>query len=115
MPHYTDNTDLDKITKSISKKLDNDENAIVAMNLVNQLAGHLQTGNNDPVSQWLVALNENLENSGGASKVKGGGNKFDNLIEIYPSGKKGKGSEDRLILMVEANVVQVIKAAKSSH
>ena len=112
---YTNKTDETTIKKQISKKLEKEDNAIAAMGVVSNLAALLdpKNNNNDPINQWLSALNNpdhGLQNSGKAAKVQN-----TTFIEIYPSGTKGKGGSDRLLLSVTNDTVEITKAAKSKH
>jgi hypothetical protein len=107
MPHYEDKTDGEKIEKEIVNNLKNEDKARDVVKLIANLCTTTDI-KPDPMSQWLKLINEN-----GFWAKKWSSS--EDLIEIYPSGTKGIGKDDRLKFQVGKTQVKVVQAYESEH
>ncbi|AFE07199.1 hypothetical protein COCOR_06889 [Corallococcus coralloides DSM 2259] len=107
MPCYTNVTDEKKISEEINAQLQEQEKAMEVLQLISNLCWETEISN-DPMSQWLGLLSQHVPK---VQKWK----TSEDLIEIYPSGTRGKGRSDRLLFQVGATQVAVVSAFESKH
>ncbi len=108
MCKYQNKTDKEAIGKKIAK-LDQPDNATAVMDIIDQICRDEEV-KPDRVSQWL-----NLLRSHGVEVGIVGGKHAFPLIEIYPSGTKGAGKEDRMFLEIRDTDVEVTGAGLGRH
>ncbi|MGZ2748754.1 hypothetical protein [Burkholderia stagnalis] len=112
---YENKTDEKKITDEIDRNLENKKAAKAVVSLIQTLCAETEIAK-DSMNRWLGILRQHVPR---AEKWQTN----EDVIEIYPSGTKGYGASDRMLLQVGEKKVAIVQAKtakklngrKSSH
>lgn len=105
---YTNRSDVEEFAKDLGR-LGNEEAARNVFTIIDDLCKEGVPIAKDRMSQWLGILAKT--DIPDAMKRRG----TEDVIEIYPSGTKGLGREDRILFQVGETQVKIILVYISDH